>query len=210
MTMDQRSREELIVQEYRGILPYYEAFYIASIIYSAERSDAAFQRFEAVAQNNGEALLAMATIQEALTHAGALSRFFWPMQSKSKVAVARGQSLREAFELDDTSALKNRELRNAFEHFDERIDEYLMQDHVGYFFPQAMIDDHALADDKIGHIFKLVDPKSGLCVIMGRKFEFRPIHTEVQCILGLAQKMERNGSRLRLTGFLDAQATETS
>lgn len=132
------------------------------------------------------------------------------MQSKSKVAVARGRSLREAFELDDTSALKNRELRNAFEHFDERIDEYLMQDRVGCFFPQAMIDDHTLADDKIGHIFKLVDPKCGNCVIMGRKFAFRPIHTEVQCILGLAQQMDRNGSRLRLTGYLNVQATETS
>lgn len=62
MTMYKRSREELIVQEYRGILSYYEAFYIASIIYSAERSDAAFRRFEASVQNNGEALLAMATI----------------------------------------------------------------------------------------------------------------------------------------------------
>jgi hypothetical protein len=208
--MDQKEREELIVREYGGILPYYEAFYIASIIYAAQRSKAAFQRFEVSVQDSGEAPLAVAMVHEALTHAGALSRFFWPMQSKSKIAVSRGQRLREAFELDDTSALKNRELRNAFEHFDERLDEYLMQDRAGYFFPQAVVDDHALADDDLGHIFKLIDPRAGVCVILGRKFDFRPIRAEVQCILGRAQQMDRDASRLRPAGRSQSQATEAS
>lgn len=196
VTADEKERAALIIQDYGGILPYHEAFYIASIIYSAERADAAFRRFERTLQNSEETSQTMAAVQEALTYAGALSRFFWPMNSKNEIAVSRGQKLREAFELHDTSALRNRELRNAFEHFDERLDGYLTQDHVGYFFPAAKVDDHALADDKIGHIFKLVDPKEGICVILGQKFEFWPIKAEVQRILSLALQMDENGARL--------------
>ncbi|MBL7406354.1 hypothetical protein INQ30_29005, partial [Escherichia coli] len=70
--------------------------------------------------------LIFATVQEALTHAGALSRFFWPVKKDSLLAAARGEKLREAFALTDASPLKWRRLRNAFEHFDEDLDRYLI------------------------------------------------------------------------------------
>ena len=46
-----KQREALIVDQYGGIYPVYEAFYIHSIIYAAERSEAAFQRFDQTASN---------------------------------------------------------------------------------------------------------------------------------------------------------------
>ena len=49
-------------------------------------------------------------VQNAVLQAAALSRFFWP----SRVAHNwRGEILRSAFSVDDSSALKNRDLRNA-------------------------------------------------------------------------------------------------
>lgn len=194
---ERRRRKALIAQEYGGIYPVYEAFYIHSIIYAAERSEAAFQRFdEAVAKSRSPSLI-VATVQEALTHAGALSRFFWPMKKKDdRLADTRGDRLRNAFAVDEASALKRRDLRNAFEHFDEDLDLFLLEDRAGYFFPSPLVEDQVLADDSIGHIFRLVDPTQGVCVLLGKKFEFRPIRSEVQRILARAIEMDEQGSRL--------------
>lgn len=191
-----KQREALIVGGYGGILPAFEAFYIHSIIYAAERSELAFQRFdEAVAQCASEELI-FATVREALTHAGALSRFFWPMKKDNLLAVARGKRLRNAFELDDDSPLKCRKLRNAFEHFDEDLDRFLLEDRAGCFSPIPIVGDHSLADEPVGNLFKLVDPKHGICVLLGEKFEFRPIRREVQRVLTRALEMDENGARL--------------
>lgn len=191
-----KQREAPIVDRYGGIYPVYEAFYIHSIIYAAERSESAFQRFDETDPQTASAALVVATIQEALTHAGALSRFFWPVRKESRLAAARGKRLREAFALDDTSPLKWRKLRNAFEHFDEDLDRFLLEDRVGHFFPSPLVDDHELTDEAIGHIFKVVDPKHGICVLLGEKFEFRPIRREVQRVLTRALQMEHAGARL--------------
>ncbi|HCL66390.1 MAG TPA: hypothetical protein DIC56_16435 [Rhizobium sp.] len=191
-----KERESQIAKQYRGIYPVYETFYIHSIIYAAERSETAFQRFDEAVVASRSAALIVATVQEALTHAGALSRFFWPVKKDNELAAARGDRLRDAFALDDTSALKWRKLRNAFEHFDEDLDRFLLDDRAGYFFPSPHVDDQALADEAIGHIFKLVDPKHGVCVLLGEKFEFKPIRREVRRILSRALEMDEQGGRL--------------
>lgn len=194
--VERKRREALIADEYGGMSPMFEAFYIHSIIYAAERSETAFQRFDAAVAASEPPALIFATVQEGLTHAGALSRFFWPMKRENRLSVARGKRLREAFLLNEDSALKWRRLRNAFEHFDEDLDQFLLQDPVGYFFPSPMVDDADLADEFLASIFKLVDPHQGICIILGEKFEFHPIRAEVQRILSLALKMDGNGSRL--------------
>lgn len=196
---DQDDRKEMrnqVARDYRGIYPIYEAFYIHSIIYAAERSETAFQRFEEAVALGKSAALIVAAVQEALTHAGALSRFFWPVKNGDQLAAARGERLRDAFALDETSALRWRKLRNAFEHFDEDLDRFLLEDRTGYFFPGPLVDDQTLADETIGHVFKLVDPKRGVCVILGEKFEFKPIRKEVQRVLSRALELNKQGGRL--------------
>lgn len=192
-----KEREELIVKSSQGIFPPYEAFYIQSIIYAAERSETAFQRFDEAVATRRPAALIVATVQEALTHAGALSRFFWPVKKDNQLTAARGARLRGAFAVDDTSALKWRKLRNAFEHFDEDLDRFLLEDRFGHFFPDPLVADQAFSDEAAGHIFKLVDPKHGVCILLGKKFEFRPIRGEVVRILSYARKKHEQGGRLR-------------
>ncbi len=195
--LDEDARKQLIADKYNGIHPIYEAFYIHSIIYAAERSESAFQNFEVAVPGSGSAGLVVATVQEALTHAGALSRFFCPVKRDDNLASARGKRLRDAFKLDDASPLKCRKLRNAFEHFDEDLDRFLLDDRAGYFFPGPCIDHQALANETIGNVFKLVDPEHGICVLLGEKFEFRPIRQEVQRVLSRALEMDKQGGRLQ-------------
>jgi len=188
-------RATLIAQQYDGIFPAAEAFYIHSIIYAAERAEDAFQRFDKAVSASAEPALIVAMVQEALTHAAAISRFLWPM-GRTDLPKARGKKLREAFAVEETSPLRHRKLRNAFEHFDEDLDSFLLADRVGYFFPTPIVDDHSLADDELGNIFKLVDPSSGICVLLGEKYEFGLIRAEVQRILTAARAMDAAGSRL--------------
>lgn len=192
---EKAARGAIIAQQHGGIYPPCEAFYIHSIIYAAGRAEDAFQRYEEAVSSAGESELIVATVQEALTHAAGISRFLWPM-GRSDLAKARGQKLRAAFTVDDASPLRHRKLRNAFEHFDEDLDSFLLEDRVGYLFPSPLVDDHQLADDQLGHIFKLVDPAAGVCVLLGEKYEFGRIRAEVQRILAAAHAMDATGSRL--------------
>jgi hypothetical protein len=191
-----KKRETLVAGQYGGIFPPYEAFYIHSVLYIAGRAIDAFSRFDAAAVQNDDPARTMATIQEALTHAAGLSRFFWPMKG-SQLSASRGKRLRTAFALDDSSPLKSRRLRNSFEHFDEDLDRFLLNDPTGCFFPGPIVGDHVLADDAIGNVFRLVDVKTGTCVLLGQKFEFRPIRAEVLRVDARAVELDRLGARLR-------------
>ena len=192
---EKAKRGAMIAEHCDGIHPPFEAFYIHSILYAADRAENAFQRFDEAVDTSANPGLIVATVQEALTHAAAISRFFWPM-GRTDLAKARGRKLRDAFGVDETSPLRHRKLRNAFEHFDEDLDSFLLEDRVGYFFPSPLVDDHHLADDELGNIFKLVDPAAGICVLLGEKYEFGRIRAEVQRILTDALAMDAAGSRL--------------
>lgn len=191
-----KNRAEIIVRQHGGIYRPYEAFYIHSIQYAAERSDTAFAQFRMALSNRDSPDAIFAAFQEALIHAGALSRFFWPAKSAGDLAQARGKRLQKAFKLDRDSPLIARELRNALEHFDERLDLFLLRDPVGYFFPSPVVESHQLSEDAFGNIFKLVDPEHGLCVLLGERFEFLPIEQEVGRVYALAQQFRKNGGVL--------------
>ena len=68
-------------------------------------------------------------LQSLLTALGNLSKILWPVMKRNdgkgnELRRARGNELRTALSVKDNSALKNRDLRNLFEHFDERMDEW--------------------------------------------------------------------------------------
>lgn len=181
-----RRRAAFVAEKCEGIQPPQEVFYLQSILYAADRAHAAFVEFDVAVAAGADDAAIFALVQEALAHAGALSRFFWPMRQGGAHAQARGDKLREAFDLTDASPLKERRLRNAFEHFDEHLDRFLLVHDAGTFFPNPRVGDHTLADEPTDKIFKLVDPSAGICVLLGEKFAYGPIRAEVDRVLGLA------------------------
>jgi len=199
------SKEEIIsradrLSSFGGIQPHAEVFYIFSILYSSDRCLEAFKRYDRMKKDNDSASVLISTVQEAIAHAAALSRFFWPSEiggkntnEMGKLKRKRAEKLREKFNLDDTSVLKNRNLRNAWEHFDEKLDYYLLQNDAGYFFPTPLIDDHTLADDPVGKIFKLLDPVNECFVLLNEKYFYNSIREEVQKIYNKASIKSKNG-----------------
>ena len=193
--MDSEEREKLIIEQFGGIYPVYEAFYLESLIYAAGRATEAFRRFDQARKRRDGNATIVANVHEALTHSAAVSRFFWPSR-KSKLATARAVVLRTAFQVDESSPLFSRALRDALEHYDERLDSYLLQDLVGFIFPGPLVDDAALNDDRMGKVFRLVDPKTQTFILLGKVYEFGPIRSAVETIFARARKSASKGGRL--------------
>ncbi len=72
-------------------------------------------------------------LQNMILHAAALSRYFWPVRKGHEV---RAKQLREVFGVTETNPLKNRDLRNEIEHFDEELEAYLSEGIAGSIFPE--------------------------------------------------------------------------
>lgn len=188
-----RRRESILVDQCNGIQPMCEVFYIFAIYYSADRALAALDRFWLANQISKSEAEIVSSAQEALTHSAALSRFFWPSQNSKfkKLNDARASRLRQAFSLDDSSELKSRGLRDALEHFDERLDIFLMKNIAGEMFPTPIVARHEYADNETQRFFRLVDPEQMVFVLFGEKYAFGQIMIEVSQIFSQAQDMTK-------------------
>ncbi len=191
-------RAKVVAEECDGIQPSTLIFYQFSIRYSAERCIDAFWHYEEALKANAEPDYLVSVIQEAVGHAAALSRYFWPSPvgakkkpEQLKLKRKRGEFLRNLFNLTDDSPLYNRDLRNAWEHFDERLDIYLIEKVSGMFFPMSQVGSHHEADNPINRVFKLLDPNEECLVLMGKKYFFVPIRDEVVRIYNQFEEKEK-------------------
>ncbi len=200
---DLNSRAGRIASEWDGIYPVYEAFYINSIKYSVERALDAFWRY-GEGLEKADSALAVSSIHEALTHAAGLSRFFWPSKlgGRNKHGLAqlkteRAAKLRKAFKLEDNSPLKDRKLRDALEHFDERLDEYLLSNLAGQVVPDPIIARIDQAGQQVTRAFKLVDPEKSAFVLLDEIFYFEPLCVELVRVSELVDYLYENGHILQ-------------
>lgn len=200
LDIEERNRRAEIVIAQGGILPYCEAFYVHSILYTAKQCEQAFSRYaEArIAALPAEDLIA--AVQVAVGHAAALSRYFWPSRtngkrsdSGSRLRKQRGEHLRANFLVTENSPLSNRDLRNAWEHFDEDLDRFLLATSAGVVLPTGIVGSQSLADDPLGHVFKLLDPEAECLVLLNKKYFFGAIRTEVDRVTAMAVETNRGG-----------------
>lgn len=185
-----------------GVQPMHQIFYYYSILYTAECSVRAFGLYEyLLSQKDVDEIQLVGAVQEAIGHAGALAFYFWnkgssrqPKEIKEYIQ-QRSVFLKNEFNLNDTSALKNRSLRNTFEHFDEKIDIGLLNTMAGTFYPMPVIQSHSIIEEEqIGKYFKLLDIEEKCLVLLNEKFFFEDIQKEVEKIYKLAKnKVAENG-----------------
>jgi hypothetical protein len=173
-------------------------------LYAADRSIEAFERYDALRAAEASGPDQVSAIHEAMGHAASLSRFFWPSGAGPRtraafrdLKTARAAKLREAFAVTESSPLRDRSLRDALEHFDERIDVYLLSSDAGRYMPVPRIGESKDLPNGVDHVFKLVDPTVECFVILDRKFSFGEVRSEVARILLEARRMSRTGDRLR-------------
>ena len=187
----------------KEIWPPAEALYIQGMLYC---TSSAFESMDAIESEFGENpeekilegppelnwALVLRHLQNVVLQAGSLSKYFWPIR---KQHYWRGRILRDKFGLSDGHALQSRKLRDAFEHFDERLDAYIESGLVGIVLPQ-FVGPRPRSDGVPGHFFwaYLVDENS--FQLLGENFALEPIVAGILEIHEKLQVFESNGSRM--------------
>lgn len=191
-------------QDY-GIWPPYEAFYIHSMLFSttsARRSvellNRRLERFYSDESEGREVLLSkkviLDSLQNVVNQGAALSRYFWPSKTND-LHHARAERLRRAFMIDDVNPLKKRDLRNAIEHFDEKLDLYLAKGIVGNIIPEYVGPESKGTGVPL-HVFRAYYVDVGVFEMLGRRYEVKPIVEEIGRIHDLLSQCASNGDRL--------------
>jgi hypothetical protein len=133
----------------------------------------------------------LSELQSFIIHAGALLRYFWPTQSNRRW---RGIQLRNAFRISDRNCLRNRDLRNAIEHFDERLDDY-----VGNIIPGCVLPEYigpTLEPNNVPtHVFRAYYVDTGRFQLLGMTFDLQPIAGEVFAVHSRLLQMGQQGDR---------------
>lgn len=96
-----------------------EMVFLGEIVLQSKIVQRAAERLKAT-QNNYDGVELWCSIQSILVAAGNISKILWP----NKKYKARGETLRQLLKVNEDSILSNREFRNHFEHYDERIEEW--------------------------------------------------------------------------------------
>ncbi|WP_192983525.1 hypothetical protein [Pseudomonas sp. EggHat1] len=118
---------------------------------------------------------------DLIHHASAVSRIFWPPggrnKQSSKRALRRGQALRDMLQLQNGHAVQNRSLRDHFEHFDERLDDWAENSKYRnivhrLFGPRAAIGGNAIQDSDILHHF---DPATNIFGFRGEYYDIQDL-----------------------------------
>jgi len=184
------------IKEYGGIQPPHLVFYMESIRFNV---NAAMNSIEFLAEfiemsneSKGEYEMTrklqtniLDHLQNVLTHAASLSRYFWPSKpGKNSLHEERAKTLRGHFGLDEKSPLRNRKLRNQLEHFDENLDNYLWSKSlVGNVIPAYVggeVDNNGVPT----HMFRAFYIDSGIFETLGVRHEVQPIVDELCKIYG--------------------------
>ena len=180
-----------VIEDCGGIQPPHLAFYMESIRFNVE---AAMNSIEYLAsfiemtnETKGEYEMTrklqteiLDNLQNMLTHAASLSRYFWPSRpGKNNIHEKRAETLRERFGLDKNSPLKNRKLRNQLEHFDENLDNHLWaKPIVGHVIP-AYVGGEFDNKGVPAHLFRAFYIDSGIFETLGVRHEVQPIVDEL-------------------------------
>jgi hypothetical protein len=185
------------------ILPPYEAFYIDSMLFNTQSAVRSIEVLSMVMNyldesKSPESLAAIDTedvlnhLQNIIVQGAALSRYFWPVRKGYK---GRGEYLRKALGITDDNPLKSRDLRNAIEHFDEKLDDYLSTRIVGYVFPQ-FFGPLPKRDGAPSHIFRAYYIDVGRFELLGKSYEIEPIAKELLRLNEALIKCDKEGGRL--------------
>lgn len=177
-----------------------EHIYLEQARQECEACFAAIKMFNSALANT-DADDPFARAMELVHRAAAVSRIFWPPGSRDKHARQRAQrradALRKSLRIPDKHPVQVRTLRDHFEHFDERLDDWaersknrnIVERLLG---PRSAIGGDAIQDSDIIHHY---DPATKIYAFRGEKFDIQrlasgldDLHARVTARLGELEK----------------------
>ncbi|MGN6212028.1 hypothetical protein [Parafilimonas sp.] len=109
-----------------------DMIFISEILLQSKIAQRAFERLQAT-HKNFDRLEVWCSIQSILVSTANISKILWP--GKNRV---RGKRLRGMLKVEADNILSNRNFRNHFEHYDERIEDWFDHRTGGVYIDLAM------------------------------------------------------------------------
>lgn len=114
-------------------------------------------------------------------HGAAVSRMFWPPRCRDKKKTARaqqrGQVLRDQLKIPSNHSIQKRTLRDHFEHFDERLDDWAENSRNKNMINQLFGSRNAVGGNGIGDsdIIHHYDPVTKIYAFRGEPFDVQEL-----------------------------------
>lgn len=187
-----------------GIWPPHESFYLEAMLHCSESLRAANDIADALEAKSGcspssqewqdHARTIVNSVQVFIVQAAAISRYFWPTRKKEP-HLSRAARLRDGLGISDRSPLRNRDLRNRLEHFDEKLDEFCRDLVAGVIMPTYV--GPMRAEPAVStHLFRAYYTDVGVFEILGHRVEMQPVLNEVQTLHNLLVQCDEAGGRI--------------
>jgi hypothetical protein len=123
------------------------------------------------------------SVQNLLTAAANVSKACWGQSHKQKALAQQRKPLRESIGIKSTSPIRRTAMRNNFDHYDERLDEWWatskQHNHVDNIVGPGTVVSGANPRD----MFRVLDTATMEVVFWGQRFALRAIITEAERLL---------------------------
>lgn len=126
-----------------------------------------------------------ASVQAMLGASANVSKLLWGTNAEAE---KRREPLRRSLEVPDDSPIRDRDMRNAFEHFDERLEDWASEGHS------------VAVDSNVGPLESFIkgvdsktflrhfDPTTGVITFRGQSHDMRPILDALEELQARAKK----------------------
>jgi hypothetical protein len=117
-------------------------------------------------------------VQQLISSAGAVSRYFWPSVAKG-IHGRRAERLKAALGITEENPLKNRKVRNFMEHFDENLDDYLSKMLSGVIIPSYVGDKPEVNGGLLPNFFRAYYIQESTFCVLGLEYDMMPVVYEL-------------------------------
>lgn len=182
-----------------SIHPFNEVFYIESLLNKTSAILNDVETLNNIWKNgnhdckNDDVILDL--LQNIIVNTGGISRFFWPSKNNGHYKI-RAEKLCEVYQVSDSGVLKNRDVRNHIEHFDEKLDDFLEKFNSGMVMPKYVGPISYINDSRI--FFRAYFYDIQVFKIFNVEYEINPIIDEINRIHEILLQQQENGGRFTI------------
>ncbi len=163
-----------------------ELVFIGEIVNQAKFADRAAQHLETA--SGADPIEIWGAIQSVLIAAANVSKILWPIRKSS---VVRGDALRKLLDVDDRNPLSDRSLRNHFEHYDERIEDWFKGEYSAVYIDSSIDPFDSAWGRNLANVHRGYNP-------LTKTLTFRGDSTDLAAILGALEAIRQRCRNLAL------------
>lgn len=152
-----------------------EMVFIGEIVLQSKIAELAAKRLSA-SKDSSDQIEVWSSIQTILVAAGNVSKILWP----AKEYAERGERLREVLKVYDNNILSDRSLRNHFEHYDERIEDWFKKQSSAVYSDLAIDPFKSIWGNVPSNHHRTYDPLTQTLTFRGESFDLAAVLKELK------------------------------